>query len=118
MANEYIVMESPDGRALTKVPRLDVVKEGWRENVSYDGVHWTPHDSSPDQDGSVSHWDFLPPEMQELILKEKEKMEIQDNIKNRLVMGWDKIHLQMDQLPRCRVHRTVSSRFFMSYHSS
>ena len=76
---------------------------------SHNEVYWVPEDTaSPDQDTSVSYWDFLPPEMQEIILHQKEKLEIQDNISKRLTMGWDKFYQQMDELPRCRVHSTVS----------
>ena len=52
-----------------KKPRPEIVKEGWRKIVNYhDEVNWVPDDTtSANPDGS-SHWDFLPPEMKELIL--------------------------------------------------
>ena len=104
------------GRTCYAVPQSEVVKEGWRKILTDHGeVYWKPDhtpDLTPVRDGS-SQWDFLPPEMQELILKEKEKMEIEDTIQKRLDMGWDKIHSQMDQLPLCRVHGTVSFISFL-----
>ena len=68
------ITQSQDGVLYTpeKMPRLEIVKEGWRKIVnSHDEVYWVLDETaSTDRDGS-SQWDFLPPEMQELILKEK-----------------------------------------------
>ena len=54
-----------------------------------------------------SYWDWLPPELQE----EVEKKALYGLIQERLDKGFREIHGEMAELPRCRLHGTVSRCF-------
>ena len=51
-----------------------------------------------------SYWDWLPPEIQQ----EVEKKALFGLIQERLDKGFRQIHDEMAELPRCRLHGTVS----------
>ena len=51
-----------------------------------------------------SYWDWLPPELQEDV----EKKALYALIQERLDKGFRQIHGEMAELPRCRLHGTVS----------
>ena len=54
-----------------------------------------------------SYWDWLPPELKE----EVEKKALYGLIQERLDKGFRAIHEEMAELPRCRLHGTVSRCF-------
>ena len=54
-----------------------------------------------------SYWDWLPPELKE----EVEKKALYGLIQERLDKGFREIHNEMAELPRCRLHGTVSRCF-------
>ena len=54
-----------------------------------------------------SYWDWLPPELKE----EVEKKALYGLIQERLDKGFRAIHDEMAELPRCRLHGTVSRCF-------
>ena len=54
-----------------------------------------------------SYWDLLPPELKE----EVEKKALYALIQERLDKGFRQIHNEMAELPRCRLHGTVSRCF-------
>ena len=54
-----------------------------------------------------SYWDWLPPELKE----EVEKKALYALIQERLDKGFREIHNEMAELPRCRLHGTVSRCF-------
>ena len=51
-----------------------------------------------------SYWDWLPPELKEDV----EKKALYALIQERLDKGFRKIHNEMAELPRCRLHGAVS----------
>ena len=51
-----------------------------------------------------SYWDWLPPELQQDV----EKKALYALIQERLDKGFRQIHGEMVELPRCRLHGTVS----------
>ena len=51
-----------------------------------------------------SYWDWLPPELQ----MDVEKKALYALIQDRLNKGFREIHNEMAELPRCRLHGTVS----------
>ena len=51
-----------------------------------------------------SYWDWLPPELQ----MDVEKKALYALIQERLDKGFRQIHSEMAELPRCRLHGTVS----------
>ena len=51
-----------------------------------------------------SYWDWLPPEIQQDV----EKKALYALIQERLDKGFRQIHDEMAELPRCRLHGTVS----------
>ena len=54
-----------------------------------------------------SYWDWLPPELKEDV----EKKALYALIQERLDKGFRAIHGEMAELPRCRLHGTVSRCF-------
>ena len=54
-----------------------------------------------------SYWDWLPPELQ----VDVEKKALYALIQERLDKGYREIHNEMAELPRCRLHGTVSRCF-------
>ena len=62
------------------------------------------------QEAPPSYWDWLPLELKEDI----EKKSLYALIKERLDKGFREIHNEMAELPRCRLHGTVS-RFFQFF---
>ena len=56
------------------------------------------------QEALSSYWDWLPPELQEDV----EKKALYALIQERLDKGFRQIHDEMAELPRCRLHGTVS----------
>ena len=54
-----------------------------------------------------SYWDWLPPELKEDV----EKKALYSLIQERLDKGFRAIHNEMAELPRCRLHGTVSRGF-------
>ena len=54
-----------------------------------------------------SYWDWLPPELKEDV----EKKALYGLIQERLDKGFRQIHNEMAELPRCRLHGTVSRCF-------
>ena len=54
-----------------------------------------------------SYWDWLPPELQ----VDVEKKALYALIQERLDKGFRQIHDEMAELPRCRLHGTVSRCF-------
>ena len=54
-----------------------------------------------------SYWDWLPPELKEDV----EKKALYGLIQERLDKGFKAIHEEMAELPRCRLHGTVSRCF-------
>ena len=82
----------------------------WRTTVIAEGkVGWFKEVTSAIADPSTfsSLWDILPKDIQGKIIWDKERLEM----RQRLEMGWSDVHKQMDHLPRCKVHDTVSRRF-------
>ena len=59
------------------------------------------------EDAPPSYWNWLPPELQEDI----EKKALYALIQERLDKGFRQIHDEMAELPRCRLHGTVSRCF-------
>ena len=59
------------------------------------------------EDAPPSYWDWLPPELKE----EVEKKALYALIQERLDKGFREIHGEMAELPRCRLHGTVSRCF-------
>ena len=57
-----------------------------------------------------SYWDWLPPELKQDV----EKKALYALIQERLDKGFRQIHDEMAELPRCRLHGTVS-RCFLNY---
>ena len=55
----------------------------------------------------LSYWNWLPPELKEDI----EKKALYALIQERLDKGFRAIHGEMAELPRCRLHGTVSRGF-------
>ena len=56
------------------------------------------------EDAPPSYWDWLPPELK----VEVEKKALYGLIQERLDKGFREIHNEMAELPRCRLHGTVS----------
>ena len=54
-----------------------------------------------------SYWDWLPPELKQDV----EKKALYALIQERLDKGFRQIHDEMAELPRCRLHGTVSRCF-------
>ena len=54
-----------------------------------------------------SYWDWLPPELKQ----EVEKKALYALIQERLDKGFRAIHDEMAELPRCRLHGTVTRGF-------
>ena len=54
-----------------------------------------------------SYWDWLPPELKQDV----EKKALYALIQERLDKGFRAIHEEMAELPRCRLHGTVSRCF-------
>ena len=54
-----------------------------------------------------NYWDWLPPELKEDV----EKKALYALIQERLDKGFREIHNEMAELPRCRLHGTVSRCF-------
>ena len=59
------------------------------------------------EDAPPSYWNWLSPELQEDI----EKKALYALIQERLDKGFRQIHDEMAELPRCRLHGTVSRCF-------
>ena len=59
------------------------------------------------EDAPPSYWNWLPPELKEDI----EKKALYALIQERLDKGFRQIHDEMAELPRCRLHGTVSRCF-------
>ena len=59
------------------------------------------------EDAPPSYWNWLPPELKEDI----EKKTLYALIQERLDKGFRAIHNEMAELPRCRLHGTVSRCF-------